>query len=96
VSAQYALPFNPPDSFDSVFSKLCDSVKRGGVFVGQFFGPEDGWSKNLSISFHSEADIRKLLKSFAVLVLREEKRLGKTAVGAEKFWHVFHVIAKKK
>lgn len=95
VNAQYALPFNPPATFNDVFSKLLGSLKKGGIFVGQFFGTEDDWSSTPTMTFHSEAEVRKLLAPLTIHVFREEKKLGKTATGPEKFWHVFNVIAEK-
>lgn len=96
VSAQYALPFNPPETFDYMFGRLVKSVNAGGIFTGQFFGNEDTWASNLEMTFHSDTQIRKLLVDFDILVLREEKKTKETALGGEKFWHVFHVIARKQ
>lgn len=95
VSAQYALPFNPPETFDAMFGRLISSLKIGGVFTGHFFGMEDSWASKPEMSFHTEADIRELLSDFDIHVLREEKKEGKTALGKDKFWHVFHVIATR-
>jgi|SRR3989344_5000789 len=95
VSAQYALPFNPPSSFDVVFGKLTKSLKRGGIFTGQFFGSRDSWSKNKNMTFHSEESIKNLLEQFTIIHLREKKKFGKTVLGKKKFWHVFDVIARR-
>src|SRR3989344_844668 len=46
ISAQYALPFSPPEAFDEMFGRLVESLKIGGVFTGQFFGKEDSWADN--------------------------------------------------
>lgn len=95
VNAQYALPFNPPESFNSMFERLTKSLRPGGIFAGQFFGKEDSWSNAKDMTFHTEAEIYSLLSDYKVHVFREEKRKGKTASGENKFWHVFHVIAEK-
>lgn len=34
VSAQYSLPFNPPDPFQEVFDNIKKSLKVDGIFVG--------------------------------------------------------------
>ena len=96
INAQYALPFNPPESFNSMFERLTKSLKPGGIFTGQFFGKEDSWLDDREMAFHTETEIRSLLSVYKIHVFREEKRKGKTASGQEKFWHVFHVIAEKK
>jgi trans-aconitate methyltransferase len=96
VSAQYALPFNPPETFDKVFSKITDSLKAEGVFTGQFFGPEDEWSTRPNMTFHTKEDIKALLAPYSIHKLEETKGIRPTAVGPDKFWHVFKVIASKK
>ena len=97
VSAMYALPFNPPDSFNVVFTKLKGSLKVGGVFCGQFFGLNDEWNTGKGkMSFHSREDIEKLLAGMEVISIAEEEKDDKTALGVSKHWHVFHVIARKK
>jgi tellurite methyltransferase len=96
VNAQYALPFNPPETFEKMFGDLTRSLKTGGIFVGQFFGTEDGWADRSTMTFLSEADVQTYLLPYEVIVYREEKQMGKTVAGGEKFWHVFHVIARKK
>ncbi len=96
VSAQYALPFNPPDSFNTMFKRLTKSLKSAGIFTGQFFGKEDSWSSNKNMTFHSENEGKDLLALYKIHVFREEKKHGKTVSGEDKFWHVFHVIAEKR
>ncbi len=96
VNAQYSLPFNPPTTFNIMFSKLIHSLKKGGIFVGQLFGEEDGWAGDTKMTFHSDTEIKDLLQPFNILVYREEKKLGTTVAGKEKFWHVLHIIAEKK
>lgn len=96
VNAQYALPFNPPNTFGSVFKRVTESLKPGGIFVGQFFGPEDDWAGRPTMNFHSRAEVESLLDAYDVLVLREENKEGSLAAGGTKHWHVFHVIAQKR
>ena len=91
----YAFPFNPPETFDAMFARLVASLKSGGVFVGQFFGVEDSWSNDKKMTFHIKEQIAALLKGFTVSHFEETKKEGKTAMGQEKFWHVFNVIAAR-
>jgi tellurite methyltransferase len=96
VNAQWALPFNPRATFDSMFEKLKLSLKKDGVFTGQFFGKHDEWNTPESkMTFHEKGEIGDLLKNFEILKLQEEEKDGPTAVGTIKHWHVFHVIAKR-
>lgn len=97
ASAMFALPFNPPESFNAMFAKLKNSLKQGGIFCGQFFGVRDEWNKpSRHMTFHTQEQIEKLLEGFEVIFLGEEEKDGSTAAGASKHWHIFHIIAKKK
>ena len=96
VNAQYSLPFNPPETFDDVFVRLTSSLKKGGVFVGQFFGTEDGWSDRPHMTFLTREKIETVLAPYTLQTFIEKKGLRPTAAGPEKFWHTFDVIASKK
>jgi hypothetical protein len=37
-----------------------------------------------------------LLQPFEIEMLEEEDHPGKTAIGEEKHWHIFHIVARKK
>lgn len=95
VSAMFALPFTKPSCFSEVFGKIKNSLKKDGIFCGQFFGVHDAWSQNKNMTFHTEAQIRELLSGFEILSLIEVEEDGVTANGTPKHWHIFHVIAKK-
>lgn len=41
ASAMYSLPFNPPESFETVFTRIKVSLIKGGIFCGQLFGVKD-------------------------------------------------------
>lgn len=95
VSAMFALPFTLPENFNKVFFSLIQSLKKGGVFCGQFFGTRDGWASEPKMTFHSEEQVKTLLNGLEILYFNEEEKDGKTARGDAKHWHVFHVIARK-
>lgn len=95
VHAQYSLPFNPPDTFSEVFLKLTNSLKKGGIFTGQFFGKTDEWSNLKHMSFHTKEEILEFLKPYKILLFTERKENGKMASGGTKFWHRFNIIAEK-
>src|SRR5271163_4900842 len=51
--AQALSPADPCNKV-SVFTKLMASVKIGGLFTGQLFGPNDSWNLPVSgMTFHS-------------------------------------------
>lgn len=96
VNAQYALPFNLPKTFKGTFRRMVSSMKMGAIFTGQLFGTEDGWVEKKTMTFFSAEEVHELLDCFSkVHVLREEKKIGPTVSGMDKFWHVFHIIAEK-
>lgn len=95
VNAQYALPFVSPSKIDEVMKSVVASIAPRGIFVGQFFGPEDSWSVNKEMNFQSEDWIRSVFSGFELIKLEEEKKFKNTAAGEPHFWHVFHVIAKR-
>ncbi|NNM83952.1 class I SAM-dependent methyltransferase [Candidatus Parcubacteria bacterium] len=98
VNARYALPFNPPETFNAMFTRLATALKSGGIFIGQLFGLEDSWSDNKEMTFHTKTQVEALLdvNGLTILRLEEIKKEGKTALQGGKFWHVFDIIAKKK
>jgi hypothetical protein len=96
VNAEFSLPFISPAAFPSVFTKLMASVKIGGFFSGQLFGPNDSWNLPESgMNFHSRSDVERLLRGWTVLELTEEDGPGKTKLGEDKHWHIFHIIARR-
>jgi hypothetical protein len=53
VNAEFSLPFINPANFESVFTKLLNSIRGGGIFTGQLFGSNDSWNvENSGMSFH--------------------------------------------
>jgi|CXWL01.1.fsa_nt_gi ubiquinone/menaquinone biosynthesis C-methylase UbiE len=96
ITAQLALPFNKPETFNEVFMKLKESLKLGGVFTGNFFGINDEWNTPDSMmSFHSKGDVEHLFSDMQIIKIEEEESDKETAVGIMKHWHVFNVIAVK-
>ncbi len=95
ASAMFALPFNPPDTFDELFARIKNSLALDGIFCGQFFGVHDEWSLSSKMTFHTKEQVEKLVSDLEVISLEEREYDGKIASGSPKHWHVFHVIAKK-
>ncbi len=96
INASYSLPFCHPDDFLQLWEKIVKALKPGGRFAGQLFGIRDSWSSSPSMTFHSRTQIETLLVPFKIEVIEEQEYLGKTAIGEEKYWHIFHIVACKK
>lgn len=96
INAQYSLPFNPRKTFVEVWTRVVNSLKSEGVFVGQLFGNRDEWNKEGSkLTFHTKEEAEQLMNGLKIVKFEEEDKEGKTAAGPVKHWHVFHFIAKK-
>ena len=48
------------------------------------------------MNHHTLSDVKLFLKPFEIELLKEEDHLGKTALGKEKHWHIFHIVARKE
>ncbi|HJT55563.1 MAG TPA: class I SAM-dependent methyltransferase [Ktedonobacteraceae bacterium] len=97
VSAQFALPFTAKGRFGQVFGQVKDSLRPGGIFVGQLFGVHDEWNTPGSqMTFLTREQAEELLKDMRVIEFNEEDVDGHVANGAPKHWHAFHIIAQKR
>jgi 2-polyprenyl-3-methyl-5-hydroxy-6-metoxy-1,4-benzoquinol methylase len=48
-----------------------------------------------SMNHHSCERVEALLKPFDIEMLEEEEHPGKTAIGEDKYWLIFHIVARK-
>lgn len=96
INAHFALPFNGPNTFNQIWSSIAKSLATDGVFVGQFLGLKDEWNdKKRDMTFHDITDVKDLFREMKILEFKEEEIDRKLASGANKHWHLFHVIAQK-
>lgn len=95
INAQWSLSFNSPETFDAVFLSIKSSLKKGGVFCGQFYGYKDGWANNKEMTFFTLEKVKKLFDGYEILKFVEEGEEIESVEGGKKHWHVFHVITKK-
>ncbi len=97
ISAQFSLPFIPRKAFTGVFTRIKRAIKPGGMFTGQFFGIRDEWNRpEYAMTFLKREQVDELLDDMRVWEVTEEDKMGTTAIGELKHWHVFHVIAQKE
>jgi tellurite methyltransferase len=96
VNAEFSLPFIQRENFAAVFAVLLGSVKPGGLFTGQLFGPNDSWNTPESaMNFHPRDDVEALLRGWEIVGLEEEDHPGTTKLGEAKHWHIFHILARR-
>ncbi len=96
VNASFCLPFCPPDHFPDLWDEIVATLASGGRFCGQLFGDRDSWAAYNDMNHHSRDQVNQLLTPFEVEWLEEENHPGKTALGEEKHWHIFNIVARKR
>lgn len=100
VHAGFVLPFVESALFADAFRAIAASMREGGVFVGQFFGPDDQFVREATpgaMTSHTREEVDAILRANALVALHSEeaRRDGKIGRGRSKFWHVHHVIARR-
>ncbi|HEY9802467.1 MAG TPA: class I SAM-dependent methyltransferase [Leptolyngbyaceae cyanobacterium] len=96
INASFCLPFCPPEHFPSLWQKIVTALKTGGRFCGQLFGDRDSWAIYPNMTHHTRTEVEKLLQPFTVEFFQEEDHPGTTAIGEQKHWHIFHIVACKQ
>ena len=95
VNASFALPFCAPDRFPDLWQRITGSLRPGGRFSGNLFGPDDSWaSPGLTIVAREEVD--RLLAAFDLEHFEEINREGTDAKGVTKNWHLFNIVGRKR
>ena len=96
INASFSIIFCLPEAFPQLWEKIENSLRKGGRFCGQLLGERDTWASYTSTNAHTREQIEQLLTAFDVELLEEEEHPGKTALGVEKYWHLFHIVARKR
>lgn len=96
VFASLSIPFCRPEFFTQFWQIIDRSILSNGYFAGNFFGPDDEWVQKKGLSGISAADLLELFKNFEILKWDEKNEIGPTAMGPNKNWHIFTVIAQKR
>jgi tellurite methyltransferase len=96
VSASFSLFFCDPNRFDDVWSRLTSAIRRGGRFAGELLGDRDTWARQLAdeVSWFTIHRARALFDGFDVERFDEEEKQDDDE-DDPKWWHVFHVVARK-
>lgn len=95
VNASFVLPFCPPPRFDGLWRRIVASLRPGGRFAGNLFGPDDTWAgPDLTIVTRGELDDR--LAPFELDHFEEINRDGEDAKGLGKHWHLFSVVGRRR
>jgi SAM-dependent methyltransferase len=96
VNASFSLPFCPPANFSELWQKIVTCLREGGRFCGQFFGERDSWAADTSMTHLTRTQLTALLQGcWEIEVFEEEEHPGKTPLNEERYWHIFHIVARK-
>lgn len=95
INASFCLPFCFPEAFPKLWNQIFESLMIGGRFCGHLFGDRDSWKDSGLIHCQTLSQVESLLKPYAIELLEEEEHLGKTPLGETRYWHIFHIVAKK-
>lgn len=97
VIANYSLPFCDKRCFLEVWEKIEKAIKKEGYFAGNFFGVNDSWRKvKQNMTFLTKEEVEQLFSDFSIMQWKEREEDGVTAIGEQKHWHIYEVIAKKR
>jgi hypothetical protein len=97
VSASFSLFFCDPNRFDGVWSRLTGAIRPRGRFAGQLLGDRDTWARDPGeeVSSFTIDRARALLDGFEIERFDEEEKEDDDE-DDPKWWHVFHVVARKR
>ncbi|MGP1385304.1 MAG: class I SAM-dependent methyltransferase [Thainema sp.] len=96
INASFCLPFCPPSHFLDLWEEIVAALRSGGRFCGHLFGDRDSWASNANVNHHTRPQIERLLAPFEIELLDEEEHPGKTALGEDKHWHIYNIVARKR
>ena len=99
VNASFSIPHCAPADFPPMWARIVAVIRPGGRFAGQLFGVRDEWATRpdgVTRTYHTREQVEAMLGPFTIEMLDEVERPGKTALGEPKYWHVFHVVARKR
>lgn len=95
INASFCLPFCTADRFPGLWETIVASLRPGGRFSGQLIGERDSWKDFAHVLTQERAQVEAMLQPFFVEWFAEEEHPGKTAIGEDKHWHIFHIVAQK-
>ena len=81
------------EKYETFIRKLLEKVNNNGFFVANFLGPEDEWRDSKSTI--EKESLLKIFTDFEMKYFSEEKYYKDTALGKNKFWHVYTIIGQK-
>ncbi len=100
IYASFSLPFCTPNNFNKLWFNIKQSMRKGGVFAGIFFGVNDDWyNTSKDITFHRKNEIEELFNGYSIKEFNEKEYdgqcVGEQGNVVDKHWHIYEIIAIK-
>ena len=98
VVAFFSLPFCPRERFDALWDSVVAALRPGGLLACQLFGDRDEWlddPEHPASTFLSRVEVEARLHGLETLHLEEEEERRPMAIGGDKDWHLYHVLARR-
>ena len=70
-------------------------LRRSRTLSCPLFGDRDEWATIPMNTHHTRAEAEALFQLFEIERFDEVEQDGETAVGKQKYWHLFHIVARK-
>ena len=97
IIANFSLSFCTKEYFKLMWQKIVESINLNGYFVGTILGINDSWNKECrDMSFFDKEDVKRLFNKFKIIRFEEIENDKPTALGEEKHWHFYSIIAQKE
>ncbi|NRA21631.1 MAG: class I SAM-dependent methyltransferase [Oceanospirillaceae bacterium] len=93
--AYSSLFFCHPYHFTKTWQRIADSILSGGIFNGDFLGINDSWAGAKNITTLTSDQLQSLFQDFKILSVKERDEIGKCALGEQKHWHSYTIVARK-
>ncbi|MEY3201951.1 MAG: hypothetical protein RIR70_1501 [Pseudomonadota bacterium] len=93
--AGLALPYVPQGEIALVWDKIVDCLRDGGIFAGDFFGPEHRHFGRQDMNFHEPHQLEALLAGMDIIKLERNTRPHPFSQGKPMMMDCYHVIARK-
>jgi tellurite methyltransferase len=93
IWAGLSLPFCPPQHFPALWAQIAAALPPGGLFAGDFFGPEHAWAAKPQMTIHSFAQLHALFAGWQIDYTLTEQGRRSTALDGIIPWQMFSIIA---
>lgn len=95
INAGVSLPFCAPEKFPILWQNICDALKPGARFSGHFFGRNDAWSGNASMTFQNISEVKQLFQGFEIEWFNEFEGPVPIVPSGVRHGQIFEVVARK-